>query len=84
LLKQKNEVCISDLVRVGLNCPANTSSKAKINQKIIKINRKLHFAKHIEGIVKNKDKVIVFNSKNILKHFKSKSLKEFRYRKNLL
>ena len=52
-INKKNEVCILDLIQVGLNRPANTSSASNNNQKIIKINRNNHFAKNIDGYVFN-------------------------------
>ena len=79
---QKNEVCISK--GVGLNCPAKTSHTNIIFKNVVKVKKKNHFLHKIEWFILNWDKKILFNSENILKHFKSKNTKEFNYRKNLL
>ncbi|MDD2870594.1 MAG: class I tRNA ligase family protein [Candidatus Gracilibacteria bacterium] len=51
---------------------------------IKKVKKKTHFINKLEGYVVNGGKKILFNSENILSHFKSKSNKEYHYRKNLL
>ncbi len=79
---QKNEACISD--GVGLNCPAKASHISIILNNTIKVKKKTHFIKKIDATIINWDKKIIFNSANILKHFRSKSTKEFNYRKNIL
>ncbi len=81
-LNKKNEACISK--GVGLNCPAKTSLESSIFNTSIKVKKKTHFLNKIEWLIINDSKKILFNSENILKHFKSKNTKEFHYRKNLL
>lgn len=81
-MQEKNEACISK--GVGLNCPAKASLDSSIFKNIQKVKKKTHFFNKIEGLVVNKGEKINFNSKNILKHFKTKNTKEFHYRKNLL
>lgn len=79
---KKNEACISK--GVGLNCPAIASSGDIIYENIKKVKKKIKFYWNIEWTFTFKDKIINFNSKNIFKHFSSKNLKEFRYRRSLL
>jgi len=70
----------------GLNVLAKLSSDFKIKQKIIKIKSKVKFKGKLDinWVVENKIGNISFNTKNILKHFKTKHFKEFIRRKNLL
>ena len=81
-MAQKNEACISK--GVGLNCPAKASCNDSIFKNIEKVKKKTHFLEKIDWFVLNKEKKVLFNSNNLLKHFKSKNLKEFHYRKNIL
>lgn len=68
----------------GLNCPAKSSLKYSIFENINFVKKKINFSWKIIWTFEIEDKIVHFNSENILKHFKSKSYSEFVKRVKLL